>query len=34
MNKESKSALVRFFLGLLELVLSIGRKHADKHVNN
>ena len=32
MNKESKSALVRFFLGLLELVLSIGRKHADKHL--
>ena len=32
MNKESKSALVRFFLGLLELVLSIGRKHADNHL--
>ena len=31
MNANAKSALLRFFLGLLELVLSIGKKHVDKN---
>ena len=34
MNTENKTALVRFFLVLLDLVLSIGKKHADKHLEN
>ena len=32
MNANSKSALLRFVLGLIELILSIGKKHADKHL--
>ena len=32
MNANSKSAILRFVLGLIELILSIGKKHADKHL--
>jgi len=32
MNANSKSAILRFVLGLIELILNIGKKHADKHL--
>ncbi len=31
MNANSKSAILRFVLGLIELILSIGKKHVDKN---
>ena len=31
MNKESKKSLWSFFIGLFELILSIGKKHVDKN---
>jgi len=31
MNTSSKSAILRFVLGLIELILSIGRKHVEKN---
>ena len=31
MNVNSKSALLRFVLGLIELILSIGKRHVEKN---
>lgn len=31
MNSNAKSALLRFVLGVIELVLSIGKRHVEKH---
>ena len=34
LSPEGKKTLWNFFIGLFELIFSIGKKHVDKHVNN
>ena len=34
MNKESKKTLWSFLISVFKLILGIGEKHVEKHVNN
>jgi len=34
MNKESKRSLWSFILGILQLIVGIGKRHVEKHTDS